>query len=64
MDAVERRIASMGAQLDTVATALDGWKANSEKERRCVERLKTYVPSFLDEINCQVYDRLGSYKKN
>jgi len=49
MNAVEQRIASTGAQLDTVANALDGWRANSEEERRCVERLKTYAPSFLDE---------------
>ena len=39
----------MGEQLDTVANALGGWRANSEEERRCVERLKTYVPSYLDE---------------
>jgi len=50
MDAVERRIASIGEQLDTVANALGDWRANSEEERRCVERLKTYVPSFLDEV--------------
>jgi len=49
MDAVERRIASTGEQLDTVANALDGWCANNEEERRCVEQLKRYVPSFLDE---------------
>jgi len=47
MDAVERRIASTGEQLDTVANALGGWRANSEEERRSLERLKTYVPSFL-----------------
>ena len=64
MDAVERKIASTGAQLDTVAKALDGWQAKSEKERLCVERLKRYVPSFRDENNCQVYERSGSYKKN
>ena len=65
MDAVERKIASTGAQLDMVAKALDGWQAKSETERLCVERLKTYVPFFFfEEINCQVYDRLGSYKKN
>ena len=64
MDAVERRIASTGAQLDTVAKALDGWQAGSEKERPCIDRLKTYVPSFFDASNCQIYDRLGSYKKN
>jgi len=44
MDAVERRIASTGEQLGMVAKALDGWHANSEEERQCVERLKTYVP--------------------
>jgi hypothetical protein len=64
MDAVERKIASTGAQLDTVAKALDGWQANTKKERLCVERLKTCVPSFLDESNCEVYHRLGSYMKN
>ena len=36
----------MGEQLDTVAKVLDGWQANSEKERQCVEWLKTYVPYF------------------
>jgi len=41
----------MGEQLDTVANALDGWRANSEKDRQCVERLKTYVASVLGEGN-------------
>ena len=56
MDAVERKIASTGAQLDTVAKALDGWQANSEKERLCVERLKTYVSSSLTKAtaNCMI----------
>jgi len=47
MDAVERKIVSTGTQLDTVARALDGWQAKSQEERQCVERLKTYVPSFV-----------------
>lgn len=64
MDAVERKIASTGAQLDTVAKALSGWQANSENERQCVEQLKTYVPAFLDRKKCRLYDRLGFYKKN
>jgi len=51
MDAVERRIASTGAQLETVAKALDGWHASSEEETRCVERLKTYVSSSLGETD-------------
>jgi len=51
MDAVERRVASTGEQLYTVAKALDGLHASSEEERQCVERLKMCVLSFLDEGN-------------
>ena len=39
----------MGAQLDTVGKALDGWQAKSEEERRCTDWFKTYCSSFTDE---------------
>jgi hypothetical protein len=48
MDTVERRIASAGAQLDTVAKALDGWRPASEDEKRCIDRFRTYYSSFPD----------------
>ena len=47
MDAVERKIASTGTQLDAVAQAVDGWQGNSQEEKQCIEQLKTYVPSTL-----------------
>jgi hypothetical protein len=70
MDTVERRIASMGAQLDTVGKALDGWRANNEKERRCIDRFTTYYSLFIKEsglITAQLFrtleDELGKLSR-
>jgi hypothetical protein len=49
MDTVERRIASMGAQLDMVGKALDGWQAKCEEERQCIDRFTTYCSLFIEE---------------
>ncbi|KAG6864238.1 hypothetical protein C0991_011135 [Blastosporella zonata] len=48
MDTVERRIASVAAQLDTVAKALDGWRLVSRDEKQCVDRFKMYYHPFLE----------------
>ena len=57
MDTVERRIASTGAQLDTVAKALDRWRPGTEDEK-CINRFKRFYSSFLDGSGLTTIDLL------
>lgn len=48
MDTTERRIVSIGAQLEIVTKAVDGWTVKGSAERACVERFRKYVSSDLE----------------